>query len=128
MWIYSKRLDFLLLRKVRLPITEGVVRMPRSRVNKKQSSLSNTITVSCNARGQQLSPNHSSQCEIHLAWDDGPLKSSISECTSMFLFRCSRGEHGVLFLTQLWSDADLQLALLIHRIHGYTAFFGKTQQ
>lgn len=31
----------------------------------------------------------------------------------MFLFRCSKGEHGVWFLTQPWPDADLQLALLI---------------
>lgn len=42
----------------------------------------------------------------------------------MFLFRCSKGERGVLFLTQPCPDpdADLQFALLVPEdpwIHGF---------
>lgn len=46
------RLDLLLFRKIGLPITEGVVRMTRSRVNKKWSSLSNTVMHMANSSAQ----------------------------------------------------------------------------
>lgn len=79
MWIYSKRLDLFLLRKVRLPITEGAVRMTTSRANKKHSSLSNTVTGSCLAHSQQLSPNHFS---MKFTWHN-MMVLKVSECTSI---------------------------------------------
>lgn len=97
MWIYSKRLDLLLLRKIGLPLTEGAVRMTRSRVNKKRPSLSNTVTGTT-----QVTP-----VSMKFIW------RGMMALNVMFLLRCSKGEHGVLFLIQLWPDADLQLALLI---------------
>lgn len=45
--LFSKRMDLLLLRKVGLPITEGAVMMTRSRLNKRQSSLSKTPSLDC---------------------------------------------------------------------------------